>query len=480
MASKTAGAFLAGVAALAMVLNLAGVAHGDDLAAEKRRVDAQAAQAQDAVKDSKAELSKAGASLETAQVQLADARSKQAAAQLAWDNAQRIEMAANEELEAANAALEAAKAEVLRVLEAITVQKAAINSYARSIVQDSIPLVGVAALINTSSTATLANRVQWNDTVLAVNQVNLDLLRDLQIQLQDARTKAEAAQMKADQVHDKAVEKEKAAGQAQVVAAQAAASVAAALEIERAAYQAAAKELRSDKAKLAKAKRQQVAVNAKIAEAERKAEQARKAAELARIAAEQARKAAEKAAKEAASSNQAPSASVSPQGNSNKLAAIASKAEALAWPRSKNVRDDDGTPATAAYRAELERFKAKPCVNRWRPDGRVCALFVSIVMWSSGVDSSFGSGVNPCFVDELADYMEDHPGKYKKLSYSSTSGLRPGDLLVPRNYSHIVVYLGSSRIADASFDYGQPGYGGRTAAVQPLYPTSGYAYRYIG
>lgn len=455
---------------LCAALTFSGVApaQADDLSDKKQQADAAAAQAQSDVNNSQASLNAADARVRAARARLAEAQNGLGAAQAEWDAATELEAQKAVALYEADQALQQAERELADAEAKVEAQREAINAYARSIVQDSAPLVNAATLINLDSTARLANRVQWNDTVLAVNQIDLDELRVQQAQIAAARTAAQDARERAAQAKQEAEAQTAVARAAQEAAAQAAADVSAALDEEQAARDAAAQALQNDQARLGQAQAASADIAAQIAAAE----QARIAAEQARIAAEQARLAAEQAA------NQPPSTGPPPASNPNAGATIAATARYLAWP--SVVRDDDGTPATAAYQQALQQFQGKPCVASWLPHGRVCALFVSTVMWSSGVDPGFGGGGNSCYVPSLTGYMDARPGQYQRFTYYGTSQLQPGDLLVPTSFGHISVYLGGGKQADASLSYSSPGYGGRTGSVKDLWPSSGYAYRFTG
>ena len=440
----------------------------------------QTSQAQAGVDSAQSALSAANASLAAAQAQSAQAQSALAAAQAQWQAAQQASNDAAIALSQANQAVTVAQAKVDDAQAKITAQQAAINAYARSIVQDSLPLVGIAALLSATSPTELADRLQWNDTVLAANQVDLDQLRHLQADFQAALAEAEAAQARADQAKQAADAEVATAREAQQAAAQAATDLANALARQQAAQQAAVTALRDSQTRLSQAQANQAAIEAQIAAAQRQAEAEAQAAALAAAAADQAQAAADQAAREAAAQPPAAAPAAPPPAASGHASAIAQTATRLAWPYGQGVTDGDGTPATPAYRQALDQFQSKTCVRSWLPDGRVCALFVAVVVWSSGVDPNFGGGGNVCLVSTLTNYMSAHPAMYQKLTYSGNANLRPGDLIVPTDFSHIAVYLGNGRQADASLSYARPGYGGRTGAIKSFWPWTGYVYRYIG
>ena len=264
-------------------------AQAEDLNAEKQRIDSAVVQAESEVTTSEAAVLAANARVDEAKAQVA-------AAQQSLADAQANLRAAQDDLAAARAlgelrAAELAQADLeltqARAKEAdgqakIDAQKDAINSYARAILQDSMPLVNVASLLNTNSTATLANRIQWNDTVLATNQVDLDTLRELQKQLELDRAASELAQQRADQAKQAADQQLAATQQAEQAAqnaanaAQAAADrVSSALASQESAQADAQQALATAKDQLAGMQAEQKQVNEKIAEEARRAEEER-------------------------------------------------------------------------------------------------------------------------------------------------------------------------------------------------------------
>ncbi|MDR2896320.1 MAG: peptidoglycan DD-metalloendopeptidase family protein [Propionibacteriaceae bacterium] len=151
-------------------------------------------------------LSQAKADAEQAGRDLDGAKQLLAAAEQALADAQAEELTKAAELDAANQVVAAAEQKVRDGEAAITAQKEAIKAYAMSIMQDSMPLVNVAVLLNGDTSADLSNRVQWGDTVLGTNQVDLDALEDLQIQLEKAKKAADDARAMADAAKQAATE----------------------------------------------------------------------------------------------------------------------------------------------------------------------------------------------------------------------------------------------------------------------------------
>ena len=258
-------------------------AQAEDLNAEKDRIDAAVVDAQTNVDQSSSALQAANDRVAEAQARVADAQAALDQAQAEVDAAQELADQKAAELEQANNELAAAQAKEAEGQAKVDAQKDAVNAYARAIYQDNLPLISVAALINTHSTATLANRVQWTDTVLTTNQVDLDNLQVLRDQLRDARADSEKAQAKADQARQEADDQLEATRIVEQAAQQARDDLQAALDEQQQAQAAAQDALDADQAQLAQMQAEQDDVNARIAEAARIAEEERQA-ELARQA----------------------------------------------------------------------------------------------------------------------------------------------------------------------------------------------------
>jgi len=181
--------------------------------------------------------------------------------------------------------LAAAQAKEAEGQAKVDAQKDAVAAYARSIYQDSLPLVSVAALFSSTSSAGLADRIQWTDTVMTSNQVDLAYLKDLHNQLVVAKAASQAAQMKADKAKQDADAQVALTEAAKTAAEDASTAMQAALDAQEQAQADADAALAADKEQLAQMQAEQADVNARIAEAARQAELARQAAEAAAAAA---------------------------------------------------------------------------------------------------------------------------------------------------------------------------------------------------
>ena len=265
------------------------LAQAEDLDTMKQEADAQVTDAQQHVDQSSYNLLQANDRVTQAEAQVADAQAALDSAQANLDQAQQVEAQKTAELDQANQALLQAQAKEAEGQARVDAQHDAIGAYARALVQDSFPLISVATLINSTSTATLSNRVQWTDTVLTTNQVDLDKLRDLQAELEQDRADSQAAQQKADAAQQAATDQVAATQTAKNAAATAHDNLQTALDAQRSAQSDAADALAADQALLADAQAEQSAVNDKIAQAAAQAEADRLAQEEAdRLAQEQA------------------------------------------------------------------------------------------------------------------------------------------------------------------------------------------------
>lgn len=321
---------------VAMTVILGGTvlsAQAEDLNAEKERVDAAVVQAQSDVDQSSAELIAAQNRVAQARSQVAEARSVLEAAQADLEDAQALEAQKAAELEQADKDLALARAKEAEGQAKVDAQKDAVGEYARSIYQDSLPLISVATIFNTNTTASLANRIQWTDTVLTTNQVDLDHLRDLQTELEAARSDSEDAQARADQAKQEADAQVEVTQAAEQAAAYAHSALQSALADEQAAQDAAQEALDADEAQLAALQVEQDQVNERIAEQARKAaeEAARKAEEerIARELAEAQRKEQEEKQAAAAAASSSNSGTSSNSGSGSVTSASSS---GLVWP----------------------------------------------------------------------------------------------------------------------------------------------------
>ena len=147
---------------------------------------------------------------------------------------------------------------------------------------------------------------------------------------------------------------------------------------------------------------------------------------------------------------------------------ICKKALKCAWPygTSVSVYKYHGGDPTDAYKEALNQ--AFPNRSSWssKPKaGASCDVFVGTCVRASGYDRYFPRGL-----DEVVDHINANPMHWGKTrGVPSQSDLEPGDIIYQiwkwkgssRRYGHIMIYLGSDRVANAHY-----GSGGRYGIVE--------------
>lgn len=311
MRAKRRLTMLVTTATISLALLLSAVmASADTLADRSQAADqahAQVDQAGAQVSLAQQAVDVAGDQLATAQQQVVDAQAALTAAEQAWTAAQDLEAQRAAEQYDTGVAAQRANDQVDQGQAQIDALKSAINAYARSIVQDYLPLVNAAMFINGDSSASLSNRVQWSQTVLNTNAVDLEELDRLQVQLVADKRTADEAKQAADQAKAEADRGVEAAARAHQDAQAAKERLDAALAAEQLAADNANQVLAANQAALGQAQVQADAADQALA-AERARIAAAAAAARQAAAAEAAREAeaarqAEEAARQAAESN---------------------------------------------------------------------------------------------------------------------------------------------------------------------------------
>ena len=273
-------------------------AQAESLEDQKAAWESAIAVAQDSVTQSAQALNAAKERVAHAQISLDQARGVLAQAEVdtlkaAEDlaAAQAVDAQKALELLEAQDALAKAQAQEIAAQEAVDAQQDAIAAYARAVYQDSLPLLTLASLFDTSSTASMADRLQWTTTILDTNNRIREDLEVAHAGVVRGRIAREEAQAAADtakaeaEAYVAATEAAKAVAddlEAQAQAARDAVQVA--LNEQVAAQAAAADTLAANQDQLAQAQEQRAAVVAAIEE-EARQEAARRAAEEAAAAA---------------------------------------------------------------------------------------------------------------------------------------------------------------------------------------------------
>jgi hypothetical protein len=226
-------------------------AHADDLEQEKAEATKAIAHAQDCVQDSDAALRGAEQRVTQATSRVSEAQGVLNVAEKELKQAEEVSATKKAELDQANQVLTEARAKEAEGQAKVDAQRTNVAAYARAVYQDNLPLISVATLLGANTTADLANRVQWTDTVLVTNQVDLDYLNRIQTELGEARLISQRAQLAATEAKQIADHRTAQAQEAKDAAAAARDRLQRALNEENAARQAAAQALEADKAALA-------------------------------------------------------------------------------------------------------------------------------------------------------------------------------------------------------------------------------------
>jgi murein DD-endopeptidase MepM/ murein hydrolase activator NlpD len=274
---------------LVVGLGLVAPATADDLDDRKAQLNGQVATAQEHVDGASVELEAANARVEAAiaQVTAAQAALEQAEAEVAAARAYDELMAG--ELAAAQATYRAAETKQNNGQVRVENERTRLGEVARSAFQQNSDLVNIAQVLNPmSSTADLANRIQWAHNALSTNQANVQRLETIQRELADAKNNTEVAEARADQAKAAAAQHLAETEVMEAQAREAKAALDAALAEQQAAQDAAQVALSQSQKNLADLVAERDRVNAEIAaraEAARQAELARQRAEAAAAAA---------------------------------------------------------------------------------------------------------------------------------------------------------------------------------------------------
>ena len=96
------------------------------------------------------------------------------------------------------------------------------------------------------------------------------------------------------------------------------------------------------------------------------------------------------------------------------------------------------------YKKDLNR--AFPNRDGWRAQtkaGASCDVFVGVVVRASGADKHF-----PRCLDDMLEYVRDHPKKWKRIKEPKLKDLLPGDIIFQRwntGNGHVSIYMGRNK-----------------------------------
>jgi murein DD-endopeptidase MepM/ murein hydrolase activator NlpD len=257
---------------------LAAPAAADELDTRKALLDAAMVQARVDLESSSAAHQAAVQRVNQAQSQVNQAQADLLLAETEVLEATRQHDLRLLELSQSQVDLELARQRETDGLAALEAERGRLGGIVRSTFQQNSPLVTLAAAINPNTTASVSNRLQWVDTVFATGQAGLDRLKDLQLELLQARADLAVTEARADLAERAAAEYLDQTEAAEERARQAKAALDAALAAENQAKDEAQAALVADQQAVAGLEREQADVNAAIA---RRAEEARRQQEAA-------------------------------------------------------------------------------------------------------------------------------------------------------------------------------------------------------
>lgn len=190
--------FVAVLLSAALAVGLApGVAKADSLDDQRKKVRSQISQTQQKVSDASDTADSATAALASSRQQLATAQAQLAYVQQQLTDARAKEAAAKVALAKAENELAAANAEVDKGQKKVDAQQAVIGQAVRSAYQQQTDLTGLAIVIAGQDATDVANRIQWNTTIFDTTAAQLDELQRLQLQLEAAQQRKDAAEKQA-------------------------------------------------------------------------------------------------------------------------------------------------------------------------------------------------------------------------------------------------------------------------------------------
>ena len=133
---------------------------------------------------------------------------------------------------------------------------------------------------------------------------------------------------------------------------------------------------------------------------------------------------------------------------------------------SRSVRGYPNGHPKPEYKKDLN--KAFPNRDGWRAQtkaGASCDVFVGVVVRASGADKHF-----PRCLDEMLEYVRDHPKKWKRIKNPKRKDLLPGDIIFQRWWTgngHVSFYMGKNK--DGDHIVANAHYYGKSYPVRQLY-----------
>lgn len=178
---------------LGLVIGVGPTAAADNLGDAREKVRKALVKTKKEIAGDKAAVAKASSLLESSQARLAKARSELAHVQKKLAAARAADAAVAADLKVAEIALAAATSAAAKAQAAVAEQEALVGVVVRAAYQQHSTLIGLTVVIGSSTSAELAQRVQWSTTIFDSSTAQLDRLQALRTQLQAAMTaRAEA------------------------------------------------------------------------------------------------------------------------------------------------------------------------------------------------------------------------------------------------------------------------------------------------
>ncbi|MCC6495098.1 MAG: M23 family metallopeptidase [Propionibacteriaceae bacterium] len=179
---------------LGLVVGVGPTASADNLGDAREKVRKALVKTKKEIASDKAAVEKASSSLESSQARLAKARSELAHVQKKLAAARAADAAVAADLKVAEVALAAATAAAEKAQAAVAEQEALVGIVVRAAYQQHSSLIGLTVVIGSSTSAELAQRVQWSTTIFDSSTAQLDRLQTLRTQLQAAQDRRAAAE----------------------------------------------------------------------------------------------------------------------------------------------------------------------------------------------------------------------------------------------------------------------------------------------
>lgn len=181
---------------LGLVVGIGPSASADDLSDARAKVRKALVATKHEITSGKEAVAKATSKLEVSQAQLAKAKSELAHVQKKLAAARSADAAVAADLKRAEDAANAAAAAVAKVETDLAEQRELIAAAVRAAYQQQSGLVGMTIILGSETSAELAQRLQWSNTIFDSTSAQLDRLTTLEAQLRAAEAVKAAAEQR--------------------------------------------------------------------------------------------------------------------------------------------------------------------------------------------------------------------------------------------------------------------------------------------